>query len=58
MITDRDIAIAAATRSNTPAAIRASEVIISNRAVHAVKPEDDVRLALRTMRKHRVRRLP
>src|SRR5262245_49708455 len=57
MITDRDICIAAATRSKPPAEIRASEVI-TNHGVHAVKPEDDVRVALRTMRKHRVRRLP
>jgi len=58
MITDRDIAIAAATRSKTPAEIRASEVIGSNNGIHAVKPDDDVRVALRSMRKHKVRRLP
>lgn len=58
MITDRDICIASATRSKPPADIRASEVIDGNHGVHAVKPDDDVRVALRTMRKHRVRRLP
>jgi CBS domain-containing protein len=57
MITDRDICIASATRSKPPAEIRASEVISAN-GVHAVKPDDDVRIALRAMRKHRVRRLP
>jgi len=58
MITDRDICIAAATRSKPPAEIRAGEVISTNHGVHAVKPDDDVRVALRTMRKHKVRRLP
>jgi len=57
MITDRDICIAAATRNKPPAEIRASEVMGGN-GVYAVKPDDDVRVALRTMRKHRVRRLP
>lgn len=58
MITDRDICIAAATRSKSPADIRASEVIGENNGIHAVKQDDDVRVALRAMRKHRVRRLP
>lgn len=58
MITDRDICIASATRSKPPAEIRVSEVISANHGVHAVKPDDDVRIALRAMRKHRVRRLP
>jgi CBS domain-containing protein len=57
MITDRDICIAAATRSKPPAEIRASEVMTNN-GIHFVKPDDDVRVAMRTMRKHRVRRLP
>jgi CBS domain-containing protein len=57
MITDRDICIASATRSKPPSEIRAREVI-NGKGVHAVKPEDDVRVALRAMRKHRVRRLP
>jgi CBS domain-containing protein len=58
IITDRDICIAAATRSKPPAEIRAGEVISTNNGIHAVKPDDDVRVALRTMRKHKVRRLP
>ena len=57
MITDRDICIASATRARPPAEIRAGEVI-TNHGVHAVKPDDDVRVAMRTMRKHKVRRLP
>jgi CBS domain-containing protein len=57
MITDRDICIAAATRSKAPSEIRARDVITGN-GVHAVKADDDVHVALRTMRKHRVRRLP
>jgi CBS domain-containing protein len=57
MITDRDICIAAATRAKTPAELHARDVITGN-GVHAVRPDDDVRVALRTMRKHRVRRLP
>jgi CBS domain-containing protein len=58
IITDRDICIASATRSKPPAEIRASEVISASNGIHAVKPDDDVRVALRTMRKHKVRRLP
>src|SRR4026207_1384449 len=57
MITDRDICIAAATRAKPPAEIRAGEVI-TNHGVHAVKQDDDVRVAMRTMRKQKVRRLP
>jgi CBS domain-containing protein len=57
MITDRDICIATATRAKTPADMRASDVISGN-GVHACRSDDDVRIALRTMRKHRVRRLP
>ena len=58
MITDRDICIAAATRSKTPSELRAADVIGGNHGIHACRPEDDVRVAMRTMRKHRVRRLP
>jgi CBS domain-containing protein len=58
MITDRDICIAAATRSKRPSELRAGDVISSSNGIHACRPEDDVRVAMRTMRKHRVRRLP
>ena len=57
MITDRDICIASATRSGPPSEIRASEVITANGG-SCRQPDDDVRIALRAMRKHRVRRLP
>lgn len=57
MITDRDICIASATRAKTPAEIRAREVITTH-GVHNCRADDDVKIALRTMRKHRVRRLP
>src|SRR4026208_162357 len=57
MITDRDICIAAATRARPPAEIRAGEVI-TNHGVHAVKPDDDVRVALRAMGKAKGRGPP
>src|SRR5262245_40394796 len=57
MITDRDICIASATRSEAPAQLRAREVMTRGH-VHACAPEDDVRTAMRTMKKHRIRRLP
>jgi CBS domain-containing protein len=57
IITDRDICIASATRSEAPAQLRAHEVM-AHGDVHACAPDDDVRTALRTMKRHRVRRLP
>lgn len=56
ILTDRDICIAAATRSMSPSSIRARDVMSGE--VYACSPEDDVRTALRTMRQQRVRRLP
>jgi len=56
MITDRDICIAAATRSTSPSNIRVRDVISGE--VYACRPEDDVRTALRIMREQRIRRLP
>jgi CBS domain-containing protein len=56
MITDRDICIAAATRSAAPSNIRASEVMQTD--VQACRSNDDVRSALQMMRDRRVRRLP
>jgi len=56
VITDRDIAIAAATRGLAPGAIPVSEM--PQRPVIACRPEDDVKTALKLMTEHRVRRLP
>src|SRR5262249_52787220 len=56
MITDRDICIAAATRSTSPANIPVQDVMTAH--VHACHPQDDVRSALKVMREQRVRRLP
>jgi CBS domain-containing protein len=56
MITDRDICIAAATRSASPSDIRVRDVITGK--VHRCALEDDIRVPLRTMREQRVRRLP
>ena len=56
MITDRDICIAAATRSEAPAQLTANDVMQSG--VHTCGPDEDVRGALKTLKKYRVRRLP
>jgi CBS domain-containing protein len=56
VITDRDIAIALGTRGRAPQELRVDEVIYG--PVIACTPEDDVRTALKTMRKEKIRRLP
>ena len=56
VITDRDICIAAATRSRTEGEISVQDVISKN--LCACSPHDDVRAALGTMRAQQVRRLP
>ena len=56
MITDRDICIAAATRSTAPANIRGRDVMAG--PVYTCFLEDDVRTVLNTMKERRVRRLP
>ena len=56
MITDRDICVAVATKHRLAGDIAVSEVIGSE--IHFVRPDDDVRIALETMRSARVRRLP
>lgn len=56
MITDRDIAIAVATRGRLASEISVSEVI-SGKVISATLNED-VHTALRTMRHEKVRRLP
>jgi CBS domain-containing protein len=56
MITDRDICIAAATRSTSPSNLRVKDVMSGD--VYSCSPEDDVRTALKVMRERRIRRLP
>jgi CBS domain-containing protein len=56
LITDRDIAMAAATRGRHPSEIAVYEVISGH--VYAVSPDEDIQLALKTMRHSKVRRLP
>jgi CBS domain-containing protein len=56
IVTDRDICIATATRHHPPEALTAAEVM--TRSIFSVRPEDDVRVALETMRTQKVRRLP
>jgi CBS domain-containing protein len=57
VITDRDICIATATRATVPSEIRVRDVM-SGQDLHSCGPDDDVRTALATMKRHRVRRLP
>jgi len=56
MITDRDICMAAAMRDRNPSAISVEEVM--NTTVYAAEAEEDVEQALKTMREHKIRRLP
>lgn len=56
VVTDRDICMALATRHRRAEDVTAQEVM-SSRLI-SVRPDDDVRLALETMRTQRVRRLP
>jgi CBS domain-containing protein len=56
IVTDRDLYIALATRNRAPADVEIREVMQS--PVHTCAPDDDVQLALATMKQHRVRRLP
>ena len=56
MITDRDICFGATTKSRPPSEVSVGEVITGE--VFACGPEDDIREALMTMRRARVRRLP
>lgn len=56
MITDRDIAIAAATKDRRATDIAVGEVMSGN--VYACARDEDVKSVLKTMRRERVRRLP
>jgi CBS domain-containing protein len=56
MITDRDICMATYTQGIALGALRVSNAMSGQ--VHACRPEDTIAVAERTMREHRVRRLP
>jgi len=56
VITDRDICIASATRSMTPATLRVRDVML--RDVSSCMAGDDVRETLEMLKERRVRRLP
>jgi CBS domain-containing protein len=56
MITDRDICIAAATRSRAEGDIQVGEVL--SKQLRSCSPADDVRSAMETMRTEQLRRLP
>ncbi|MBI2834233.1 MAG: CBS domain-containing protein [Acidobacteria bacterium] len=56
MITDRDICIAVATKARTADRISVREVSAGN--VYSCMPDDEVSVALETMKTRQVRRLP
>jgi len=56
VVTDRDLFIALGTQDCTPSQLPVGEIMLREAAVCG--PEDDVRHALATMAKQRVRRLP
>ena len=56
LITDRDICMATAMKQKNPAAISVEEVMSGT--VYAAAPDEDIGQALKTMREHKVRRLP
>lgn len=56
VVTDRDMFIALATRNKRASEIAVGEVVQT--PVHTCGPDDDVHVALATMKQHRVRRLP
>ena len=56
VITDRDIVLRAVARGMTPAAVAASEVM--SRPVYTVREDEAVAVALATMQKRQIRRLP
>jgi CBS domain-containing protein len=56
VITDRDMAIALATRNRTADRIEVREVMTGH--AFACAPDDTIKAALETMRRRRVRRLP
>jgi CBS domain-containing protein len=56
MITDRDICIALGTRNLPASELKAADVV--GHDVFTCAPEDEIHRALKTMRTHKIRRLP
>ena len=56
VITDRDIVVRAVAKGMTPVAVAASEIM--SRPVYTVREDEDAEVALATMRKWQIRRLP
>jgi CBS domain-containing protein len=56
VVTDRDICVALGTRNQPAGEVRVEEVV--QRKIFACNAEDDVHIALQTMREGHVRRLP
>ena len=56
VVTDRDMFVALATRNKRASEIAVGEVVQT--PVHTCGPDDDVHVALATMKQHLVRRLP
>lgn len=56
IFTDRDLCLGLVTRDAAPSKVEVSGILSA--PVHTCHPEDSVRLALRGMREHGVRRLP
>jgi CBS domain-containing protein len=56
LVTDRDICMAATLKNRSLSNIEVKDVISGK--VFACKPEDDIHIALNTMRENKVRRLP
>jgi CBS domain-containing protein len=56
VITDRDICVALGTRNQTAGQVVVEEVV--QRKVYTCNPDDDIHMALQTMREGHVRRLP
>jgi CBS domain-containing protein len=56
VVTDRDMFIALATRNKRASEITVGDVVQA--PIHTCGPDDEVHVALATMKQHRVRRLP
>jgi CBS domain-containing protein len=56
VVTDRDLFIAVATRNQRPSDLTVGDVMQA--PLYTCAPDDDVEIALETMKQHRVRRLP